>query len=147
MSRNYESENIEQLDGNITLSEISVTEESTIPVITNIFKRKKSINTRQPVRKVIKRSNKVLEATNLPTFMLLNPRSIYNKYQEFWTMMEQMEIDICAISESWDREDLPLEEILEKEGYRVLKNVSQRRGKGGKPALIIKEEKFIIKPS
>ena len=25
--------------------------------------------------------------------MLLNPRSIYNKYQEFWTMMEQMEID------------------------------------------------------
>ena len=60
-------------------------------------------------------------------------------------MMEQMEIDICAISESWDRENLPLEEILEKEGYRVLKNVSQRRGKGGKPALIIKEERFIIK--
>ena len=56
-----------------------------------------------------------------------------------------MEINVCAISESWDREGLPLENLFKKEGYRILKNVSKRSGKGGKPALIIKEERFIIK--
>ena len=132
----------------MTLSEISICINQgvkKIPVITNIFERKSSINTRIPVRKTVKRSNRILEATNLPLFLLLNPRSIYNKKNEFWTMMEQMEVDICAISESWNRDTLPLEDFLKKDGYRIIKNVLQRSGKGGKPALVIKEEKFYVK--
>ena len=79
-----ESDNIIQLDGNITnvsvLSETSVSQQdcsqSPIPVITNLFQRSKSQQycVRHPVRVTIKRSNKVLEATNLPVIMLLNPR-------------------------------------------------------------------------
>ena len=60
-------------------------------------------------------------------------------------MMEQMDVDICCISESWDRDNLPLEDIIQMEGYKVIKNVVQRNRKGGKPALVINEDKFIVK--
>ena len=59
--------------------------------------------------------------------------------------MVRMEVDICAISESWDRENLPIENILQMEGYKIIKNVVQRNKKGGKPILVLKEEKFHIK--
>ena len=60
-------------------------------------------------------------------------------------MMEQLELDLCTMSESGDRENLGLEDIIQMEGYQIVKNVHQRTGKGGKPALIIKKEKYHIK--
>ena len=42
------------------------------------------------------------------------------------------------MSESWDRKRMGLEKIIQMDGYQVVKNVLQRSGKGGKPALIIK---------
>ena len=77
--------------------------------------------------------------------LVLNPRSIYNKADEFRTMIEQMEVDICFILESWDRDNLPLENIIQMEGYRIIKNVVQRKKKGGKPVLVINEDKFFVK--
>jgi hypothetical protein len=118
---------------------------SYIPVITNQFERRKSVVPRTPRRTTIRRSNRILEASNLPNILVLNPRSIYNKCEEFKTMMEQMDVDICCISESWDRDNLPLEDIIQMEGYKVIKNVVQRNRKGGKPALVINEDKFIVK--
>ena len=59
--------------------------------------------------------------------------------------MEQLEVDICYMSESQDCENLPLETLLQNEGYKIIKNVVQRKRKGGKPVLVIKEEKFHIK--
>ena len=61
--------------------------------------------------KVIKRDNKVIQALNLPTICNLNPRSVYNKTNEFHTFVEQEEIDLLFMSESWEREHLTLEEI------------------------------------
>ena len=40
-----------------------------------------------PVRKTIKRSNKAVEALKLPIFINLNARSIYNKKDEFTTLI------------------------------------------------------------
>ena len=140
-----ESETIPQLDGNFTVNSDISDLVHQIPVIINQFTRKHNFIARTPHRVTIRRSNRILEATNLPTMLLLNPRSIYNKADEFRTMIEQLEVDICFISESWDRESLPLEEVINMEGYKILKNVVQRRKKGGKPALVIKEEKFHVK--
>ena len=42
-----------------------------------------------------------------------------------------MDVDICC-TESWDRDNLPLEEIIQMEGYKVMKNVVQREKKGWK---------------
>ena len=75
---------IVKLDGNMSItSEMSDTikdqdnyEIRLIPVITNVFDRKTSFLTRKPCRVTIRRSNKILEATNLPSMLVLNPRSI-----------------------------------------------------------------------
>jgi hypothetical protein len=87
----------------------------------------------------------MLTATQLPTVVNLNPPSVYNKKAEFKTMMKQLEVDLCTMSESWDRDSLCLEDIIQMEGYQIIKNVVQRSGKGGKPALIIKKDKYFIK--
>ena len=60
-------------------------------------------------------------------------------------MMEQLDVDICFMSESWDREKVGLEKVIKMDNYQIIKNVVQRTGKGGKPALIIKKDKYYIK--
>ena len=83
------------------------------------------------VRRTIKRNNKLLEAAILPVIMNINPRSIYNKSDEFPILVEQYDADIICISESWERENLKLEELLELENYRIITNVKQQEFKGG----------------
>ena len=95
--------------------------------------------------RIKQKSKKVLTASQLPVVVNLNPRSIYNKKNEYRTMMEQLEVDCCFISESWDRDNNSLEQIISMEGYQIVKNVMQRTGKGGKPALMINKDKYFIK--
>ena len=85
----------------------------------------------------IKRSNKLLHALDLPTIISLNPRSIYNKVDEFHILVEEEEADIIFISESWERENKTLNEIINLPDHVVISNVYQRRGVGGRPALIV----------
>ena len=40
-------------------------------------------------KKTVKRSNKVLQALHLPKVVNLNPRSIYNKVDEFCTFVDE----------------------------------------------------------
>ena len=84
---------------------------------------------------VIKRSNKVFQALNLPTVLNLNPRSVYNKVKEFITFFEEKDIDLVCMSESWEREDLPLDKIIEIDKFEIISNVFQRTGQGGRPAI------------
>ena len=72
----------------------------------------------------------------------LNPRSIYNKVDEFKAFIEHEEIDVAFISESWERDDLTLDKIIEIENYEVISNVNQRKEAGGKPALLVNKRKF-----
>ena len=65
---------------------------------------------------IIKRSNKVLQALDLPTVLNLNPRSVYNKVDEFIKFVEEEDIDLVCMSESWERENKTLDEIIEIEG-------------------------------
>ena len=96
----------------------------------------------------IKRNNKLVEAGNLPTVITLNPRSLYNKKEQFITLVEQMETDVCFVSETWDRSHLPngltLENFIQIEGYGWIQNVAQRKCKGGKPALLISTKNYHI---
>ena len=59
--------------------------------------------------------------------------------------MEQLDVDICFMFESWDREKLGLDKFIKMDNYQIIENVVQRTGKGGKPALIIKKDKYYIK--
>ena len=48
------------------------------------------------------------------------------------------------MSESWEREQKTLDQIIKLPDYVVISNVHQRSGVGGRPALIINSNKFTI---
>ena len=48
------------------------------------------------------------------------------------------------MSESWERESKTLDQIINLAEHVVISNVHQRRGVGGRPALIINKSKYII---
>ena len=95
--------------------------------------------------KTIKRSNKVFEALALPTLSNLNPRSLYNKINEFQEFVLSEDVDIVFLSETWERENKTLSEIINLEDYVVISNVYQRDGVGGRPALVVNNKKFNVR--
>ena len=94
--------------------------------------------------KTISRSNKVLEALSLPTICNMNPRSVYYKVDEFHQFVENEEVDMIFLSELWERENYTLEDIIHLENHEVISNVYQRKGTGGRPAIIVNKNKFHI---
>ena len=76
----------------------------------NILKDKRKYTSTNNI--TIKRSNNVLQALDLPTIVNLNPRSVYNKIDEFHALVEDEDIDITFMSESWEREDKTLDQII-----------------------------------
>ena len=93
---------------------------------------------------VIKRSNKVVQALQLPKVLNLNPRSIYNKKKEFVTFVKEEEVDLICLSESWEKEHLTLDKVIKMDDYEIISNVFQRKGKGGRPAIIVNKMKFYV---
>ena len=77
--------------------------------------------------------------------MNINPRSIYNKSDEFSLLLEQYSADIICMSESWERDNMSLEQLLQLDNYEIISNVKQRDFKGGKPAILVNTQKFIVK--
>ena len=41
------------------------------------------------------------------------------------------------MSESWERAELTLEEVIKLDDYEITSNVYQRKGVGGRPAIIV----------
>ena len=64
--------------------------------------------------------------------------------REFHTFVDEEEIDLVFMSESWEREDLTLKEIINLEDHEIISNVFQRKGKGGRPAIIVNNKKFVV---
>ena len=64
--------------------------------------------------------------------------------EEFSTFVKEEELDLICMSESWEREDLTLQEVIEIENFQVISNVHQRKGHGGRPAIIANAKKFNI---
>ena len=74
----------------------------------------------------------------------VNPRSIYNKKSEFHTLVNEHIIDHITIYESWEHENLSLDQFIQLEDHTVISNVHQRRGTGGRPAIIVNHKKYNI---
>ena len=135
-----------QLDGNESfISSVASNNDQQIPVFTT--QRNQVFN--KPIKrkcsnKTVKRSNKVCEALDLPSVLNLNPRSVYNKVDEFHNLVNELQVDLLFMSESWERENQTLDQIIKLENYQVISNVYQRNGKGGRPALIINDSKYHV---
>jgi len=80
----------------------------------------RSVDRRNFIR--IKQNQTLAEASNLPVLVTLNRRSLYNKLEQFYTLIEQIEAGMCFISETWDRSHrkkaVMLSDCIEIEGYR-----------------------------
>ena len=77
--------------------------------------------------------------------MNINPRSIYNKTDDFALLVDQYEADVICMSETWERPKVELKEILKLDNFEIISNVQQRDFQGGKPAILVNKEKFNIK--
>ena len=86
-----------------------------------------------------------MQALNLPTVMNVNPRSIYNKAKEFHKFVTEEEIDCVFMSESWERPEKPLNDIINLPNHVIISNPHQRKGIGGRPALIINNNKYHVR--
>ena len=49
------------------------------------------------------------------------------------------------MSESWERPDQPLEDIIKLPDHVVISNPHQRKGVGGRPALFNNQKKFYVR--
>ena len=76
--------------------------------------------------------------------MNINPRSIYNKSKEFKEFIRINSVDIVCMSESWERENFPIESLINLNEYEVVSNVYQRKGKGGRPLILANKTKFTV---
>ena len=114
----------------------------------NIFDTEKddSVKTKMKLNKR-KMSNKQIQALDLPKLCNINPRSCYNKAEELVTFVKEESLDLIFTSESWERENLPLQELLKLEDHTVISNVNQRVGVGGRPALIVNKKNLMYKIS
>ena len=88
----------------------------------------------------------MLKASSLPLVAVLNCRSLYNKSDNFKKFLNELGIEVSIISESWEREEMSLENLLNMTNYKVH---SYRRAKtkankqpGGACAIIYKETRF-----
>ena len=94
--------------------------------------------------KIIKRSEKLVQAAILPRILNMNPRSIYSKIKEFKTFVNEREIDLVCMSETWERDDETLDKVINIEDFTVISSRFQRRGQGGRPAIVVNNYKYLI---
>ena len=86
----------------------------------------------------------MLTANLCPKILNVNPRSLYNKCEQFKRFIKEEAIDVAIISESWERPEYSLKDLLKLRNFEVVSNICQRKGVGGRPAIIVNKEKYFI---
>ena len=72
-----------------------------------------------PTKKPSKRKLKVLSASSLPLVAVLNARSLYNKAENFKIFMKELGVEVGIISETWERDEISLQNLLELQNYKI----------------------------
>ena len=63
---------------------------------------------------------------------------------EFTTYVEEEEIDVAFLTETWEREEKTLSDIINLPNHTIISNPYQRKGAGGRTAIIINHQKYNI---
>ena len=60
--------------------------------------------------------------------------------------MKEEDIDLCLISESWERQNEPLDTVIKMKDFCIISNPYQRAASisGGRPAILANNQKFIV---
>ena len=58
--------------------------------------------------------------------------------------VKEEQVDLLFMSESWEQQNLRLDEIIKLEDFEIITNVHQRKEVGGRPAIIVNKNKFQV---
>ena len=94
----------------------------------------------------IKRNDNFITANTLPKVLMVNPRSLYNKVNEFKTFLKEQDIDLALISEIWERQNQPLDSIIKIDNFKFVSYPHQRSSStsGVRPAIFVNTSKFNV---
>ena len=76
---------------------------------------------------VIRKSNNLVQALQLPVCANINPRSLYNCSEEFKTYVQEENIDVVFLSETWERENKPLTDNINIPSHTIISQSSEKR--------------------
>ena len=83
----------------------------------------------------------------LPLCMMLNARSLYNKADNFKSLLHQITPDITIVSETWERQKQTLENLISSENFKVISYKRPKTGKGqpgGGCAIIYNDDRYKV---
>ena len=81
--------------------------------------------------------------SRLPLCIMLNARSLYNKRNNFRTLLHQIAPDIAITSETWERRSRNLHELLSPSQYKCI-SYARRSRPGGGCAIFFNENRFLV---
>ena len=88
------------------------------------------------------------QSSRLPLCMMLNSRSLYNKVDNFKTLLYQIGPDAVLVSETWERQRQSLDELLLSSQYKTItycrKKLTNNRQPGGGCAIVYNDNRFIV---
>ena len=124
--------------------------ENYIPVFTGHRPEPEHITRQPPVRKVIRRENRCIQALSLPTILSYNMRSLWGKIRSLATVIHERSWEIIFLSEVWEKRENKshkhkIEELLEMSNISYISTPRQGSKRGGGAAIAISSNKFSVK--
>ena len=102
----------------------------------------------QPITLDVHVSGSNQPTSMLPLCMMLNSRSLYNKCDNFRTLLQEIGPDLTIVSETWEREIQSLDSLLSPTEYKTISYCRKRRTKnrqpGGGCAIIYNSNRFTV---
>ena len=80
----------------------------------------------------------------IPLCLMINCRSLANKRNNLTEMMNQISPDLILASETWERENLRLDDILKSRTYKSFSYFRKSKSPGGGCAIIYNETRFKV---
>ena len=136
-------------------------EQYEIPVIVNIFKYKTTTlqapvwyepaqiqkGNRIPVRKTIRRDNRLEKSCQLPVIAVSNLRSLMPKINNFVEDIKQRNIGLALLSEVWEKKQkkkhiFQIDRMLHMEGLKYISTPRPSSKRGGGAAIVVPISKF-----
>ena len=91
---------------------------------------------------------RVKTASSLPLICMTNARSLYNKSTNLKHLLNELGIEIALISETWERQEMSLESLLNLQKYKVISYKRPKRKAnrqpGGGAAIVYDDDRFIV---
>ena len=133
---------IEQLDGNVTIiSDDEDDDDSSFycNISVQLGHRPAPLYDKPrlpPVRRTIRRDNKLVQALTLPKISSYNMRSIWSKFQNYSMDLYDRDCSVSFITEVWEKSENKkhqnrIEELLEMKGYQYISTPRPGVRRGG----------------